>query len=196
MKSIALVSMLLALVTHTAGANPLYQWIEKDGTPTFSPDPPPKGVDYTIVGPDLEPLTGQTPVQAAAPAQPAKATTTAAKPAPATAPKLAGAVVLTPAPQDAVQQPVKKAKPSKWKPVQYADDPNPVASKPVITNSTKTSASVTAPLTRVSDECLGLKQQQLILESQFAGAHSPQDMDRAVLQLNNFHKQNKGVCGY
>jgi len=59
MKLLALVSMLLALVTHTAGANPLYQWIEKDGTPTFSPDPPPKGVDYTIVGPDLEPLTGQ-----------------------------------------------------------------------------------------------------------------------------------------
>ena len=192
MKLLALVSMLLALVTHTAGANPLYQWIEKDGTPTFSPDPPPKGVDYTIVGPDLEPLTGQ-PVPSITP-QAAQPASSVAKPAPV-ASNLAAPVVLTPAPQDVVQ-PVKKPK-SKWKPVQYADDPNPQRVRtPATTGSTTTSASITAPLTRVSDECLRIKQQQLILESQFAGAHNPQDMDQAILKLNRFNKEIKGTCGY
>jgi len=57
MKSLKFTSLLLALVlSQTAGANALYSWKHKDGTPTFSPDPPPKGVPYVIVGPDLKPI--------------------------------------------------------------------------------------------------------------------------------------------
>ena len=199
MKSLAVVSMLLALASYSASASPLYQWTGPDGTPTFSPDPPPKGVKYTIVGPDLQPLANQpalTPTATATAATPAK-------PSPAsTAPAKAGSIVLTPAPQSAQQatsqtneQPTIKKPATQWKPVKYADDPNPNADKPVFTTRTQATATVT-PMTRVSDECLRLKQQQLILESQFAGARTAEDMDSAILKLNAFNKQNKGNCGY
>lgn len=192
--SVMFTALLLAQITgvaQTAGANNLYSWAHDDGTPTFSPDPPPKGVPYVIVGPDLQPL----PDQNASPA----AANVAAQPAatPATQANNSG-LVLTPAPGDAnsAAPATAAAKPkSAWKPVKYADDPNPGANQPVFTARAATPETIVPETTQVSAECLTLKEKLMLLENQFANAVSAAQMDTAVVRLNTFRKQNKGHCG-
>ena len=197
MKLLAYIPALLAIVLHAplANANSLYQWTSKDGTPTYSPDPPPKGVQYTVVGPDLQPLAGQ-------PAAPTSATpnnalgklplqnTTQQKAAENNTVQKSK-VVIAPTPKSLPE----KAPTPKWKPVKYADAPNAEQEQPVFTGNVVTSSTIDSPVTTVSDECLTIKQQLLILEGQFANAHTAQEMDQAVLRLSNYQKSNKGQCG-
>jgi len=97
------VNLLQALVlsfalAQAASANVLYSWTHSDGTPTFSPDPPPKGVPYVVVGPDLQPLPNQSAPAASAPQlQPLAQQAIPQLPA-ATNVKRAGDIVMTPAP--------------------------------------------------------------------------------------------------
>jgi len=44
-----LLSAILLAVTSQAAAATLYRWVEKDGSITFSPEPPPAGVTYETV---------------------------------------------------------------------------------------------------------------------------------------------------
>lgn len=174
---------LLAVVAFTAQptlaqlpANALYQWQSQDGTPTYSPDPPPAGVKYVVVDADLNPL----PVQ----------------PAPST---VATGVVTAPAP---AALPAPKKSIPKWKPVRYAQDPNakPAASSqaiPVAATASAIAASQeanaginTSPL---SAECQLMKRETQILESYFAEAKTASEMDQAILKLqkknNDFRQQ-------
>lgn len=200
MKSLKLFSIVLTLLLGSAAtANPLYSWTTKDGTPTYSPDPPPKGVSYIIVGPDLQPLQGQ-PVTASATSAQAPQSSSIANTA------ASGNLVLTPAPGSA-NTPVKTANNSasqpatpraKWKPVVYADDPNPTANKPVISAP---APSEVAPVSsnqqsnQLSEACLNVRQKVILLESQFANAVTAKQMDDAIVKLSIFKKQNKGYCG-
>ena len=213
MKSLKFTSLVLALVlSQTAGANALYSWKHKDGTPTFSPDPPPKGVPFVIVGPDLKPIpqplpglqqsNGQSngqnnnsPTQPVAQqSAPQSSTTASSNVAP---PKRATDVVMTPAPGSlnttAQQQttPASAPKPD-WKPVIYADDPNP-GRKTSVTKTRSTEAA--SPADQVSVECLDVKQQVLLLESKFANAESAAEMDAAIVSLSSYKRHNKGLCG-
>ncbi len=189
MKALLVVSLFLA---QGAVANPLYSWVTKDGTPTYSPDPPPDGVDYVIVGPDLLPLQGQpvAPSQPAAATNPVAANNNVAAPVSNLANPVAAAAQITKSRSTTTK--------SNWKPVVYADDPNPQtpirgqAQEPGITAPVE---PVTAPVTRVSAQCRNIKQQLLLLESQFANAFSAQQMDQAIVRWHRFVKQNQGNCG-
>lgn len=184
-------------LTQAASANLLYSWTHKDGTPTFSPDPPPKGVPYVVVGPDLQPLPDQSTPAGSAPQQQSFAQQTAPV-LPAAPVKRAGDIVMTPAPGSldtaAPSAPVQKPV-ADWKPVKYADDPNPGANQPVFTSRAATVESVTPAANEVSAMCLDLKHQLNLLEGQFANAYTSEEMDTAVVNLNIFKKQNKGACG-
>ncbi|MEM7258798.1 MAG: hypothetical protein AAF404_15595 [Pseudomonadota bacterium] len=173
---------LLTLAALSAGPamaqlpeNALYQWLHKDGTPTYSPDPPPAGIKYVVVDADLNPL----------PVQPAPAATAATGGAPAPAP------AALPAPQKAIP---------KWKPVRYAQDPN-LANK---TASQAPSAPPVTPaqesMTRlapapISAECLQLKRETQILESYFAEAKTAAEMDQAILKLQKKNNSFRQQCG-
>ncbi len=239
MKSLKFTSVVLTLaLSQAVGANALYSWKHKDGTPTFSPDPPPKGVPYVIVGPDLKPIpqplpglqqgnnqgtsptnngpinNGQVnnsqsqPVTQQPLPQPAAnnqatvpAATNAAPVANAAPVKRSGDIVMTPAPgslnnaapqQPAANVPATAPQPD-WKPVRYADDPNPRQSTSVAT--ARTAAPEPAQADQISVECLEVKQQLLTLESKFANAVTATEMDSAIVGINSYKKAKKGLCG-
>lgn len=191
MKSLKLPSMLVILlfISGAAAASPLYSWTTKDGTPTYSTDPPPKGVSYEIVGPDLQPLKGQ-------PVNPATAAALPKSTAPASDSAVAENVVLTPAPGSNTTAVKKKSSQprAKWKPVIYADDPNPNSAKPEI-NTAAAIPQAAPAVNKISEECLGVRQKLLLLESEFANAITAKQMDDAVVQLSVFRKENQGNCG-
>jgi len=216
MKSLKFTSVVLALIlSQMAGANALYSWKHKDGTPTFSPDPPPKGVPYVIVGPDLKPIPQPLPglnqnnnqnnnagqSQSIAQQAQSQPSVNALPPASisATPAKRAGDIVMTPAPgsageaakpQPALNTP-EAAKPD-WKPVMYADDPNPARNNPV---TSATTAPEPTAASRITVECLDVKQQLLMLESKFANAATATEMDTAIVNINSYRKAKKGLCG-
>ena len=88
---------------------------------------------------------------------------------------------------------------SKWKPVVYANDPNPKANQPEISAATSTAESDPArtqqQVSQVSEECFQVRQKIMLLESQFANALTAQQMDDAIVRLNVFRNENKGYCG-
>lgn len=206
MKSLKFTSVIAALlVSYATGANQLYSWKHTDGTPTFSPDPPPKGVPYEIVGRDLQPLPAQPSASDVAANQIPQIPNTPSLNTPAIAAanapaiKRAGDIVMTPAPgsDNSAQAPANPAlKPAPdWKPVKYADDPNPDANQPVFSARNATADTITPPVNQISAECLDVRQQLMLLESQFANAVTGAEMDTAVVRLNTFRNQNKGYCG-
>lgn len=190
MKSLKLVVTLMALaLAPMVAANPLYSWTTKDGTPTYSPDPPPKGVAYEIVGADLKPL--QT--------QPASTSQAAAEASPANAP--ADNLVLSPKPARSVttSTPPAKSK-TAWKPVVYADDPNPNDAGVELARAEPANAAAQSRATanadnQISTECFSVLKQIRYLEDRFANAFTATQMDNAVVRLHEFRKQNKGSCG-
>ena len=209
MKSLKFTSVVLALVlSQAAGANVLYSWKHKDGTPTFSPDPPPKGVPYVIVGPDLKPIPQPLPGlqqdndqgnSQSPPVAQENVPLPSTNPTSAAPVKSASDVVMTPAPGSIDSTPAQPAAAAStpapatdWKPVRYADDPNPGNNS----TATKAPTSEIVPTdNRISAACLDMKQQLLVLESKFANAVSAADMDTAIVGINSFRKANKGLCG-
>lgn len=173
-KLISLATLFFLFAAHNASAGQLYQWHTKDGTPTYSPDPPGKGVPYTVVGDDLEPLASQ-PADAIASHNKATAIPTT--------------------------QVVKKNEPAnpaktipKWTPVRYANDP--VLGK-VVTPKLKSGVvkpSEAKPLKSASKECLRLKQNRLIAEGQFARASNDAEMDKAILELRDHQTAYNQSC--
>lgn len=155
-------------------ADALYQWKTKDGTPTYSPDPPPDGVDYTVVDADLNPL----PVQPTADA------------------KASNRVRVD------LSQGIKNAPQPKWKPVIYAQDPSlknikrkksantGTVSPPAVGDLT---VAATAPAVE-SDACLLLKREKLVLESAFSKAKTDAQMDKAILELKEAAERYKKEC--
>jgi hypothetical protein len=193
---------IMAAAPSSLLASNLYQWTGKDGTPTYSPDPPPDGVAYQLVGPDLQPLSA--PASQSTTTEPAKTAstpaasqpTTAATPAvsqPAAAPVAARAL-----PKNGVAplQPPASAKPAApvkpWKPVRYADDPNPTAKA---TKKAEISEAANAVVTaRTSTPCVNARQKMVLLESQFAQAVTDKQMDKAILQLRDHQTVVQKAC--
>lgn len=169
----------------------LYQWTGKDGTPTYSPDPPPAGVEYQLVGADLKPLAKN--IDLARPAGTDAATSpgrgTAVAPVPAPAPAATATNAATAPKVLAAPAPVKKPA-APWKPVRYANDPKPKVSAAV--------SDVVKPdpiaLARRSPECNRAKQKMVLLESQFSRAITDEQMDNAVLQLREQKIALKSAC--
>lgn len=173
------VSLALPVSGHSAlENNALYQWETQNGTPTYSPDPPPKGVKYIVVGPDLQPLAQQPAPLTDAQRANTGNSVAAASSATAKAPP--------------VQPPVKK-----WKPVRYANAPatnaQPIfkAKKPIATTATP---DIAAPIVYESDDCLTIKREKLILESQFARASTDAEMDSAILSLHERSSEYRQKC--
>ena len=162
-------SVFTAPMTNSAALenNALYQWETKNGTPTYSPDPPPKGVKYVVVGPDLKPLA----VQPALPGDAAQAAD--------------DAIVTndsTIASANSVVAPAKK-----WKPIRYAnaptDNPQVIIKTKAVTEPVVT-AEIAAPVVPESNECQVINRERMILESQFARAKTDAEMDDTILRLH------------
>ena len=171
--------LLASTVNAQLDNNALYQWETRNGTPTYSPDPPPKGVDYVIVGPDLKPLAQQ----------PTQMADTQRKDGNNTVIEASNTNTKT----TTTQPPAKK-----WKPVRYANAPanNPqqiVKARKTIEAATPT-AAVATPLVYESDDCLTLKREKLILESQFARAKTDAEMDSAILRLHEKSNEYGRSC--
>ncbi len=162
-----------AVCQATLDNGALYQWESSNGTPTYSPDPPPKGTKYIVVGADLQPLAKQ-PALAPIPEPSAKTAATS--------------IAVAPTPATPTQPP-----PAKWKPVRYANDPAIKATK---TNRAPATITVEATAATIyeSDECLALKREKLVLESQFARAKTDADMDNTILQLHEKSGEYKQRC--
>jgi hypothetical protein len=143
-------------ISLAANAGNLYSWKAKDGTPTYSPDPPPPGTVYTIVGPDLEPITRYQQPSNSAPV-------TATTEVPAAAKPKWKPVIYADAPATGGQ-------------------PEPIrASK-----SQKSTPSTPARMTAVAGshgQCLELRRLIAGLENSFARANSNAEMDQAILAL-------------
>ena len=196
MKSLKLhVTLMTLVLAQAAVANPLYSWTTKDGTPTYSPDPPPKGVAYEIVGADLKPLQQQ---PASAPQATAPAASQSNPPASQAADQTNSSnnLVVAPTPVNCATANAKPVKANNaWHPVVYANDPNPIkASAEPVSAAAQPSAEVTA-VNQISSECISVLKQVTFLEDQFASAFTAEQMDDAVVRLNDFRKQNKGSCG-
>ncbi len=164
-----------------AGPPALYRWTGKDGTPTYSPDPPPIGIDYVAVDADLNPLNVQPPRQE-----------TAVAGVPSIAPS---AAIQTLAPQKSIP---------KWKPVRYAQDPAKLAAKKNRENSQiagteveKTSKDSTTSPGRepLSMECQQIRHEARVLESYFAEAATATEMDQAILKLQQKTQEFRSQCG-
>lgn len=169
-------ALLLLSLLSPAFAGQLYQWVGKDGTPTYSPDPPPDGLSYTVVGDNLEPL----------PEQPATGSVQT--------------VSKKTAPESNTENQLPKKNPvaavPKWEPVRYANDPT--IKQPEEQTGKKTtvaSASLDTPVKYVSPECVAMKRDQMILESRFAQAKSDREMDEAILKLGAHTAEQRRVCG-
>lgn len=162
--------------------NTLYKWETKNGTPTYSPDPPPKGVDYVVVGADLQPLAQQpTPLTDAERSSPSNTISEA---------KTANAKTVQKA------EPVKK-----WKPVRYANAPETSAQPIIKAKKTPETAAkptviadIATPIAFESEECLAIKREKLVFESQFTRAKTNAEMDSAILSLRDKSGEYRQKC--
>jgi len=215
MKKIALAASVVALhisaLHATASAATLYQWTGEDGTPTYSVEPPPRGIPFVVIGPDLKPAANQgaatapTAVAKTAPAaapKPAQPTTADTPVVPSNFSKPTG-VVIAPTPGGVDQKPNKPviqpaaAKPAppktKWKPVVYADDPNPQRqAKPTAITPEPVAANDNNGL--ITSECMQVRKHLVMLEGLFANASTPESMDKAVVELSRFKRNNAKTC--
>ncbi len=198
------IAMSASLSTSTI-AGTLYQWTGKDGTPTYSPDPPPAGVNYELVGADLQPLPKNTDATKAT--QTATATTVSRAPKAPVAPpqgqsaenagqnpslmqQAAQLATQEPAQQPAQQAPKKPIVP--WKPVRYANDPNPAKKAQVRTSAANAPDPVS--IARNSPACASARQKMALLEGQFAQSVTDEQMDAAILQLREHKPAFKAAC--
>lgn len=173
----------------TVHGSTLYQWTTKDGTPTYSPDPPPAGVEYQVVGPDLKPLAKNIDLTKPVAVAPNTGKRKSVAKAPTTvAPTTAKAAKIITAPTP-LETPVKKPA-TPWKPVRYANDPKPRVSDTV----TEAVRPDPVALARRSPECNRAKQKMVLLESQFSEALTDEQMDRAMLRLREQNLQLKSAC--
>ena len=171
-------SAVIAPMTNSAALenNALYQWETKNGTPTYSPDPPPKGVKYVVVGPDLKPLAIQPTVSDDAVAD------------------VKDSIVTTHSTTNIVTD---AAPAKKWKPVRYANAPSnnaqviikAKANQPALTNK------ITTLDVPVSRECQVIKRERMILESQFSRAKTDREMDDTILKLHEKSIEYGKQCG-
>ncbi|OED38871.1 hypothetical protein AB833_17680 [Chromatiales bacterium (ex Bugula neritina AB1)] len=174
-KLTSFITLYLIFTCQYAIAGQLYLWHGRDGTPTYSPEPPPKGVAYTVVGDNLEPLKNQ----------PAAAIASKSNTGESSAPK----TIITNQITDS------SVKPAKWKPVRYANDPSLKRSGISVAKSkTVVQSAIGTPLAYETEECIGLKQTKLILESQFARATSDTQMDEVILKLREHQSAYDQRC--
>jgi len=175
----------LALTGSQVIAGSLYQWTGKDGTPTYSPDPPPDGVNYEIVGADLKPL--QTHAGSSqADAEPAPATTTLSQPI--------SPIAKSTADTQAQQKQVPSKPVVPWKPVKYADDPKTQAPPRVAAAAVNKNTTKPTIAQNDSPACTLAKQQRAMLESEFAKATTDENMDRAILKLRDQKQIYQSAC--
>lgn len=170
---------LLIVVSHQPVSaldnDALYQWTTADGTPTYSPDPPPPGIEFVVVGADLKPLSIQAPEPA----------TTAA-----VIPSTPGAA--------AVITPVQKSIP-KWKPVRYAQAPvsRPVSQDPQVQLRQQPASPTPAKVVSTrsaSAECQLLKRDTRISENFFSDSTTATEMDQVILRLHKISQSYRDRC--
>jgi len=209
----SIVALQIAALNMQASAATLYQWTGEDGTPTYSVEPPPRGVQFVVIGSDLKPKANQPAANQndAMPAALSGATTIQPKAevpsgaanapvVPSNFSKPTG-VVIAPTPGGVDQAPNTPSQPSaakpaapktKWKPVVYADDPNPQRKpEPSVATPTPTTNNDTGLIT---SECMQVRKHLAMLEGVFANASTPESMDRAVIELSRFKRKNARAC--
>jgi len=169
---IRIITLLSLLLTAGSGsAAGLYKWVEADGSITFSPNPPPAGVEFERIGAE----TDQT-VKEISPA--AKAESTPKKPA--TAPSR-----LSYAPDDGnPTQGIVKAQPK-------------VAAASEAPSAASTEANELTPITVAASKqsrCDDLKKRVISLERRLKVRLSPADMDNTVVHMARYQRSYNQHC--
>ena len=164
---------ILLIGSTTVQAEKLYRWIEPDGSITFSPNPPPAGVDYKTVnsatGENTQ-LPNQQSAIASSSATPAQAPAVPAEPIPIS--KLTYAPETSSAPAPNVQ-----AEPR----------------KPVIAAATAANPAAQAAAKK-QRQCQDLGKRVVSLERRLRSPLTPDDMDNTVLAMARYQKSFDRFC--
>lgn len=173
-----LAGLLLAAIGQAQAAT-LYRWLEPDGTPTFSPKPPPAGIEYTEV--DTAKLSS--------------AASNGAAPAPA------APAIVTAAPRAQAQE--------KTDTLSYAPSParsaqdlgsglsaataSATASDNAPVDEATNAPAVTASNTKLA-RCRELEKRVISLERRLRSPLTPEDMDNTVLYMAQYQQNVDRHC--
>jgi len=162
---------ILLIGSASVQAEKLYRWIEPDGSITFSPNPPPAGVDYKTVnsatGENTQ-LPKQQNAVTASSAAPAQAPAAPTKPV--TISKLNYAPETSSAPARRVQTP-----------------------KPAVAAATAANPAAQAAAKK-QRQCQDLGKRVVSLERRLRSLLTPEDMDNTVLAMARYQKSFDRFC--
>ena len=183
-RTITLLSLIFS--ASTVFANGLYKWVEADGSITFSPNPPPAGIEFERVG-ALKP----------SPASITQSTTTAvpAKPVDEQKTALSGATateVTTEAPKRLSYAPSGDNN----KPGISRAEPRVAAASEAVDAAGKNASDATTITVAASKQrrCEDLKKRVVSLERRLKIRLSPADMDNTVVHMARYQQSYNQHC--
>lgn len=183
-----LLCTLLLFISHGAIAEKLYRWIEPDGSITFSPTPPPAGVDYQSVN-AAHNNAAQADLPASIKQKPSILATSehglnAAQPE----------TIAT----DIAAQPEPAAEKQK---LTYAPDTGAKISAPITATETiqKTNQNAVVQTESIADsnkrrQCVDLNKRVLSLERRLRSPLEPVDMDNTVIAMARYQHSYDTHC--
>ena len=184
-RTITLLSLILA--TSTVFADGLYKWVEPDGSITFSPNPPPAGIEFERIGALKKSQANieSTAAKTTAPANQAKEQNSALS-------GVTPAEVSTESPKrlsyapngDTIKPGISRAEPSVAAASENAD---PAAT--IDTDET----SITVAASKRS-RCEDLQKRVVSLERRLKVRLSPADMDNTVVHMARYQKSYNRHC--
>lgn len=172
-------------------AQPLYKWVESDGSITFSPSKPPAGVDFEIVSPASEappkiaaavqaPRNSQLIDNSSAPAYPAlQASDSQASNASVTANSLNQRT------NTSANNPIGSIS---------ADTSNTNPNIPVDTGITMATATPTQLANHKQSRCQDLQKRVVSLERRLRSRLTPEDMDNTVIHMARYQRSFDQHC--
>ena len=184
-RTITLLSLILA--TSTVFADGLYKWVEPDGSITFSPNPPPAGVEFERIGTlkKSQASIESTSANAAAPANQAKQQNSALSSVTPAEVSAESPKRLSYAPNgDTLKQGITRAEPSVAAATENAD----TAAK----NEPDTT-TITVAASKQS-RCEDLQKRVVSLERRLKVKLSPADMDNTIVHMARYQKSYNQHC--
>lgn len=184
-RTITLFSLIFA--TSTVFADGLYKWVEADGSITFSPNPPPAGIEFERVGASNEQQSGiaAAPVSTAVPAQPAEEQVSASSDETPTE-------VTPEAPRRLSYAPNS----NNSKPGISRSEPRVAAASETADTAAKNDLDATSITVAASKQrrCEDLKKRVVSLERRLKVRLSPADMDNTVVHMARYQRSYNQHC--
>ncbi|ASJ74963.1 DUF4124 domain-containing protein [Granulosicoccus antarcticus] len=170
-------------------AQPLYKWVEQDGTITFSPTPPTGGTNFEKI--DVVNPASSSPVLEAAPTAAAQSATPPPIPAPAKAmPRMEYAPGN---PRDLPEAISRSPATTAVQPVTSGIAVTRQLGATAVDADTDQSASTNAATYKQS-RCQDLKKRVTSLERRMKSRLSPEDMDNTVIYMARYQRSHDQYC--